>query len=69
MERLGSCFRTGDDCIRAYEKEVIIYDYVDIEVPVLVKMHAGRRAGYKALGYEINLPEANKSLQLALGNL
>ena len=35
------------------KKEVIIYDYVDLEVPVLVKMYKRRLAGYKAIGYEI----------------
>jgi superfamily II DNA or RNA helicase len=39
------------------KKEVIIYDYVDFEVPVLAKMYARRRTGYKAIGYEIDLPE------------
>ena len=42
--------------LNAAKKEVIIYDYVDFEVPVLAKMHAKRRAGYKAIGYEIELP-------------
>ena len=35
------------------KKEVVIYDYVDLEVPVLVKMYRRRLAGYKAIGYEI----------------
>jgi hypothetical protein len=35
------------------KKEVVIYDYVDLEVPVLAKMYKRRRAGYKAIGYEI----------------
>jgi superfamily II DNA or RNA helicase len=35
------------------KKEVVIYDYVDLEVPVLVKMYKRRLAGYKAIGYEI----------------
>jgi hypothetical protein len=39
---------------------VIIYDYVDFEVPVLAKMRARRKTGYKALGYEIELSNANK---------
>jgi superfamily II DNA or RNA helicase len=39
------------------KKEVIIYDYVDFEVPVLAKMYTRRRTGYKAIGYEIDLPE------------
>jgi superfamily II DNA or RNA helicase len=35
------------------KKEVLIYDYVDLEVPVLAKMYRRRLAGYKAIGYEI----------------
>lgn len=35
------------------KKEVVIYDYVDPDVPVLGKMYKRRRAGYKAIGYEI----------------
>jgi superfamily II DNA or RNA helicase len=49
------------------KKEVIIYDYVDGNVPVLAKMHARRRAGYKAIGYEI--ASEDKSAQLPLQNL
>ena len=56
--------------LNAAKKEVIIYDYVDFEVPVLAKMHARRRAGYKAIGYEIELPTtSNKTVQLALTDL
>ena len=33
--------------------EVRVYDYVDANVPVLARMAARRRAGYKALGYTI----------------
>ena len=52
------------------KKDVIIYDYVDFEVPVLAKMYARRRTGYKAIGYEIALPEKkSQAVQLALGNL
>ncbi|MBI1878363.1 MAG: DEAD/DEAH box helicase family protein [Chloroflexi bacterium] len=52
------------------KKEVVIYDYVDFEVPMLAKMHARRRTGYKAIGYEIVLLE-NKSqgVQLKLEKL
>jgi len=35
------------------KKEVVIYDYVDPDVPVLVKMYKRRLVGYKAIGYEI----------------
>ena len=51
------------------KKEVIIYDYVDFQVPVLARMHSKRRAGYKAIGYEIELPQDNKTVQLTLENL
>lgn len=55
--------------LNANKKEVVIYDYVDFDIPVLAKMYAKRRVGYKALGYEIDLPGANKPLQLALIDL
>jgi superfamily II DNA or RNA helicase len=52
------------------KKEVIIYDYVDVDVPVLAKMHAKRRAGYKAIGYEVVLPSnKEQAKQLTLQNL
>ncbi len=35
------------------KKEVIIYDYLDENVPLLSRMYEKRRRGYKALGYEI----------------
>ncbi len=37
----------------AAKKEVLIYDYVDAQEPILVKMAAKREAGYKAIGYEV----------------
>ena len=37
----------------AGKTEVIIYDYVDYGVAMLEKMHARRRTGYKAIGYEV----------------
>jgi superfamily II DNA or RNA helicase len=52
--------------LNAAKKEVIIYDYVDFDVPVLARMHSKRRAGYKALGYDIELPQENKTVQLTL---
>ena len=33
--------------------EVLVYDYTDSAVPVLERMAAKRRAGYRALGYAI----------------
>jgi hypothetical protein len=35
------------------KKEVIIYDYVDLDVPVPARKYKKRLAGYKALGCEI----------------
>ena len=39
--------------IHDMKKEVIIYDYTDLEVPMLAKMYTRRLRGYKAIGYEI----------------
>ena len=35
------------------KREVIIYDYVDMSVPVLARMAAKRRVGYQAIGYKV----------------
>ena len=35
------------------KREVIIYDYVDMRVPVLARMAAKRRIGYQAIGYKV----------------
>jgi superfamily II DNA or RNA helicase len=35
------------------KREVVIYDYVDANEPMLAKMAAKREAGYQALGYEV----------------
>jgi hypothetical protein len=32
----------------------MIYDYLDINVPVAARMYERRMGGYKAIGYEIN---------------
>jgi len=56
--------------LNAAKKDVIIYDYVDYQVPVLAKMHARRRTGYRAIGYEIALPESQgRAVQLTLETL
>ncbi|MDX6567323.1 MAG: hypothetical protein QOE10_2985, partial [Gaiellales bacterium] len=39
--------------LHAAKREVVIYDYVDEDEPVLAKMAAKREAGYKALGYDV----------------
>ncbi len=56
--------------LNAAKREVIIYDYVDFEVPVLARMYARRRSGYKSIGYEITeLDNKSKVVQLGLDNL
>jgi superfamily II DNA or RNA helicase len=35
------------------KREVIIYDYIDRNEPLLVKMAAKREAGYRSLGYRV----------------
>jgi superfamily II DNA or RNA helicase len=35
------------------KREVIVYDYVDMSVPVLARMAAKRRVGYQTIGYRI----------------
>ena len=34
--------------------EVIVYDYADLGVPVLARMHERRLRGYRAMGYELS---------------
>jgi superfamily II DNA or RNA helicase len=56
--------------LNAAKKDVIIYDYVDFEVPVLAKMYTKRRTGYKRIGYEIVLPDSKSQTdQLELKGL
>jgi len=35
------------------KKKVIIYDYADLDVPMLCRMHEKRLSGYRAIGYDI----------------
>lgn len=35
------------------KREVVVYDYVDSQVPMLARMALQRQAGYRSLGYEI----------------
>ena len=35
------------------KREVIIYDYVDIQVPVLAGMFRKRKNAYQAIGYKV----------------
>ncbi|NTU63875.1 MAG: DEAD/DEAH box helicase family protein [Chloroflexi bacterium] len=56
--------------LNAAKNDVIIHDYVDFEIPVLAKMYSRRRAGYKAIGYEIMLTDSKPPVsQLVLENL
>jgi len=40
------------------KSDVIVYDYVDVEVSVLAKMATKRQAGYRGLGYDITTDKA-----------
>ena len=52
------------------KKEVVIYDYVDFEVPVLARMYARRRSGYKPMGYVVSIQdEKSEGVQLQLTDL
>jgi superfamily II DNA or RNA helicase len=44
------------------KREVVIYDYVDRDVPVLAKMFEKRLRGYRALGYEMSEKETAGSV-------
>jgi len=35
------------------KKEVLIYDYADLKIPMLARMFERRKRGYRAIGYEI----------------
>ena len=35
------------------KKEVLIYDYADLDVPVLARMYGRRIKGYRSIGYEV----------------
>ena len=39
--------------LHAAKREVVIYDYVDADEPLLAKMASKREAGYRALGYDV----------------
>jgi hypothetical protein len=36
------------------KKEVIVYDYADVLLPMLARMFKKRLAGYSALGYDVS---------------
>jgi hypothetical protein len=39
--------------MREGKQQVTIYDYADLEVPMLKRMFERRRRGYQQLGYEM----------------
>jgi superfamily II DNA or RNA helicase len=38
--------------LHATKREVVVYDYIDVNEPMLAKMAAKREAGYRSLGYQ-----------------
>ncbi len=42
---------------------VVIYDYADLNVPMLAKMHERRLSGYKAIGYEYQTTLENDRIE------
>jgi len=55
-EELPTVARYADRLYRSHEgkSEAIIFDYADLNVPMLAKMYEGRRAGYGDIGYELD---------------
>jgi superfamily II DNA or RNA helicase len=51
--------------LHAAKREVLIYDYVDANEPMLAKMASKREAGYRSLGYQ-TVEIANQNLQPTL---
>lgn len=41
------------------KKEVLVYDYADVLVPMLARMYKKRLAGYSALGYTVTNSSAD----------
>jgi superfamily II DNA or RNA helicase len=39
--------------LHGQKTEVVIYDYADLEVPMLARMHERRLRGYRAIGYRV----------------
>ena len=44
------------------KQEVIVFDYVDSGVPVLLRMALKRQSGYRSLGYSLDTAPATKSV-------
>lgn len=51
QQYVGRLHRLHDD-----KRVVQVYDYVDEQVPMLMRMYTKRLAGYKAIGYRIEKP-------------
>lgn len=47
------------------KKDVLVVDYVDPAVPVLARMAAKRRAGYRALGYFVEMADASQEAEFS----
>lgn len=58
----------------AGKQDVVVYDYVDADVPMLARMAKKRQAGYRALGYRVrsmtglSVTNANEAVQLVTGD-
>ena len=50
------------------KREVVVYDYVDSCVPVLMRMATRRQAGYRALGYSTACSRAGAASRLRLSD-
>jgi len=42
--------------LHEHKREVRVYDYADLNVPMLSRMFDQRGKGYEAVGYSIQLP-------------
>jgi len=47
------------------KREVVVYDYADLHVPVLAKMCSRRRTGYRALGYGVETAPSELAFQIS----
>jgi superfamily II DNA or RNA helicase len=58
----------------AGKRDVVVYDYIDAEVPVLARMAKKRQSGYRALGYRVRstdilrAPEQIRSVEVSAGD-
>lgn len=47
--------------------EVLIYDYADLQVPMLARMHSKRVKGYEAIGYRVGISPGESELPYTQG--